>query len=342
MNNLSAERSPIWFEEQLFLKLLVKGTAALYYYEDQNASRLFFSVQDSPIEQLIYKAYTISDSREIGYNVSFRQQILNNLSCGTTSMITINKLQYNSTDLKKYFVKYNRCMGDEVVEVQKRVKKDIFDLTITSGVNFSSFNTTSTNLTKFDNQVSFKAEVDAEVILPFNKGKWRFVFNPTYQYFKDKYTETFPYYKVYTSSIKYSTIQFPIGIRHSFFLSEKNRFFVSGFYVLSPQITIKNEITLSTYTHVEGNKSTGNLAFDLGFSLGKFKLIGCYNSPRDILSNNINYNSDYHSFSVMAGLSYCKNLGSRSFNFEVTAIHKLIFILCVGCGTSYIKGDDLV
>ncbi|MEX0314438.1 MAG: tRNA modification GTPase, partial [Allomuricauda sp.] len=58
INQLSSTRNPVFKEETLFLKILVEGTSNLYYYEDGNLIRYFYSKDGHHnLEQLIFKYY---------------------------------------------------------------------------------------------------------------------------------------------------------------------------------------------------------------------------------------------------------------------------------------------
>src|ERR1039457_6966491 len=73
-DHISTLRNPIWTQEQLFLKLLVKGRASLYSYEEGNLTRFFYSTGDSTPQQLIHKSYIYYLSY-IDINNDFRQQL---------------------------------------------------------------------------------------------------------------------------------------------------------------------------------------------------------------------------------------------------------------------------
>jgi len=59
IDKLNYDKSPKWSQKQLFLKVLVEGKAKLYYYEEEDLKRFFYSVSDTLAKQLIYKKYLI-------------------------------------------------------------------------------------------------------------------------------------------------------------------------------------------------------------------------------------------------------------------------------------------
>ena len=58
---LSDSINPNWSSERLFLKVLVEGKASLYFYQENLFWRFFYSVDNSPIQQLIFKDYFTND-----------------------------------------------------------------------------------------------------------------------------------------------------------------------------------------------------------------------------------------------------------------------------------------
>lgn len=57
VNKLSKEKSPLYNEEKLFLKVLVEGEASLYLYRDGNLKRFFYDSENKNTEQLVFKSY---------------------------------------------------------------------------------------------------------------------------------------------------------------------------------------------------------------------------------------------------------------------------------------------
>jgi hypothetical protein len=105
---LSHERNPIFKEEVLFLRVLIEGKANLYLYESNNLTRFFYSLEESEIEQLVFKRYR-SQGNKIGNNHLFRQQLWSHLQCPSFRMNKVEKTNYTRRDLVKYFVDFNEC-----------------------------------------------------------------------------------------------------------------------------------------------------------------------------------------------------------------------------------------
>src|SRR6266850_202726 len=109
-DSLGYERKPTWMEERLLLKLLVEGKGTLYYYQAGDLIRFFYSVDGSPVQQLVYKKY-LRDN-EVAVNADFRQQLWVEVNCGLQSQNSIKNTSYSRTELVRFFKKYNECNGN--------------------------------------------------------------------------------------------------------------------------------------------------------------------------------------------------------------------------------------
>jgi len=65
LNSMSYTHEPDFKEETIFLKYVVEGKAGLFYYEDGNLRRYFYSSENSEPKQLIYKPYYIDQARVV-------------------------------------------------------------------------------------------------------------------------------------------------------------------------------------------------------------------------------------------------------------------------------------
>ncbi len=105
IDKMSSERNPNFQEELLFLKVLIEGKASLFLYIDGNLTRFFYKLNDSEIQQLVYKRYLIDDT--ILENNSFKQELFLKLKCEEIVLNDIKNLRYSNRDLEKLFIKYN-------------------------------------------------------------------------------------------------------------------------------------------------------------------------------------------------------------------------------------------
>lgn len=152
-DELSFNKEPEFSEETLFLKTLVEGKATLYAYEDTNLYRYFYSVNNSAVEQLIFKSYQIRSTSTgeyintftsgivhtyIGNNHKYKQQLWENFKCGSITRTNIRKIAYIKSDLIKFFVKYNTCEKSEYTNYEKNKKSGSINLYVRPGLNYSS------------------------------------------------------------------------------------------------------------------------------------------------------------------------------------------------------------
>ena len=295
LNQLSTIRNPIFKVEKLFLKVLVEGKSNLYYYEDSNLIRFFFSKNDhNTIEQLIFKNY-LTPNNFRGENNMYRQQLLNDLKCHSITYNNIKKIKYHKEDLTRFFVLYNQCMESTVINYHEKQKRDLFNFNLRLGLNSSSLSVTNQVSTfrnvDFGNKLRFSFGVEGEFILPFNNSKWAIVVEPTYQQFKSEQVSP-------NSMVDYKSIEIPLGIRHYLFLNENSKIFINGSYVLDN--VLNSKISYSN-TDIEITRST-NLAFGLGYKQNdKYSLEFRYHTSRNVLNSLVFYDSSYNTISLIFG-----------------------------------------
>jgi hypothetical protein len=233
ISRMSSESKPIYVEEQLFLRTIIEGNASLYFYVDANLTRFFYKMDDSEIKQLVFKSYLIGD--KISQNMSFRQQLVNDLKCQSLDRKEFESLNYNKRELKKIFLKYNESTDSIYTLYDAKKKGDWFHLSLTPGLNSSNFN--FQNIIVTGNYVEFKKEynlrfgIETQFILPFNKNKWSVIIEPAYQYYNSEMTTERSVGGALISKVNYQSIQLATGVRHSFFLNDKSKIFINASYV---------------------------------------------------------------------------------------------------------------
>ncbi len=304
VQNLSNTRVAQFQEETVFLKVLVSGEAILYGYEDGNLNRFFYQNKLEDVEPLIFKRYLNKDGL-IAENNRFRQQLYNAFPCKAINMKNIEDVSYQTSDLVKFFIKYNTCVNNDYKDYTDKGKQDLFNLTLRPGVRFSSLtveNALRSELdVSFDDQTSFTFGVEAEFIMGFNKNKWSVIIEPTYQAFKSEGVSGRG-----PVSVEYKSIEFPVGVRHYMFLGDSSKLFVNVSYVVydlsfdsSLNYEELNNTVLSSILEIE---SRTNLLFGFGYKYDdKYSIELQYATDRNILSNFVNYSSDYSNLSVKFG-----------------------------------------
>src|SRR5688500_1118512 len=232
LGKMDSNKNPVFVEEQLFLKVLIEGKASLFFYEEGDLTRFFYQTKDSEIKQLVYKAYLTRDNL-IAINNTFRQQLYNDLKCQDIAMRDLEDIKYTKNSLERVVVKYNVCTNSEYVDFKPKASKDLFNLTIRPGLNISSLSGNNSEIStmdiEFGTELKFRLGVEAEVILPFNNNKWALIAEPTYQSFKtSKRTQNRNVSGgILVSTVDYTSIELPLGVRHYFFLKNGSKFFIN-------------------------------------------------------------------------------------------------------------------
>jgi hypothetical protein len=314
VDELTPDRNPVWTVEQLFLEVLINGKASLYSYIDKDLKRFFYSVSDTTFNQLVYKKYLYEQGTDgqglyaIAYNNAFQQQLLNDVSCGKTNTNTVIKLSYSKQDLERYFLNFNKCSGDPIVEVQNKPERDFFNLKITPGLNFSSMSLINTfrsyKNVDFGNSTGFRIGIEPEFILSFNKNKWSVLMEPTYQYYKVEQSVNGKNVKV-----DYRSVEFPIGIRYYMFLNPELKVFLNGFYISQASLTFNSTIDTPP---TNNNIATYDISSGDSFSIGagvEYKNISTearYYTNRNLMNLHSEWYTDYNRLSVIIGYKILK------------------------------------
>jgi len=220
LKNLSKEKTPVFEEEELFLKILVEGKANLYEYSESNMLRYFYKTENSEIKQLVHKSYRIQDY--ILKNNQFRQQLWNDLKCPNMKIRRVENIDYKKNDLIKFFTNYSKCNDDDLNFVEQKEKRNLLNLTIRPRLISSSLvveNTIRDANSDFGNKIGFGLGLEAEYILPFNKNKWSIFAEPTYQTFKGEENVEISNVSggMLETKVDYKSIEVPVGIRNYFF-----------------------------------------------------------------------------------------------------------------------------
>ncbi len=304
LDRLSTNRNPEFQQKTLFLKLLVEGKAKLYLYEEGNLKRYFYQINDSKINQLVYKLYEISFNK-MDKNTFYKQQLWTDIKCDNIKEKDVKSTKYSKHSLEKYFVKYNECVDPNYSNSQKREKRDLFNLSIKPGVNFSSLSTPEGEFFQgvSDNNTTFRIGLEGEFILPFNKNKWSIFVEPTYQYYKSEQEITSSNFQGTTTrkfTLDYKSIELPVGLRHFMFINDKFKIFVNAAYVVDfefdsfYQVQIVNNPNPSQEIDI---KSRTNIIGGLGVKWNdRLSLESRFSTNREISAD-----SQYQTFSIIFG-----------------------------------------
>jgi hypothetical protein len=292
---LSLNRNPDWVERSLLLKIQVEGKATMYRYHTNSLDRFFYSLDSSPIEQLIYKQYfnmklaasTAGAPNQISSNKGYLGQ-LKTMMCKETTDARLMKIRYEVSALEKYFVAYNACSGSPFVNRKVNYNSKM-SFRITPGYNFSTYTLEDAlnNVGKYKN-AGFRIGAELEFALPFNRNKWAVFIEPTYQQFS----------KDANFKITYKSIEVSLALRHNFFLSANSKIFINVGMV--PDFIVQSTVDVSP-NHFKAEGFAFGLMGGIGLSVGKFSLEARQYSNRNHQLTPPVYNSSYQELAVILG-----------------------------------------
>ena len=307
--DLTSERSPVFNNETLFLKVLMEGEASLCYYEEKDLRRFFYKVRDGIFEQLIYIKYIRFDN-DMTYNNLFRQQLLTDLNCECLNMNDYSNLKYNKEELSGIFKKYNLCVGSKPVTFEEKNAPRLFNLKIKSGLGYTHFKIDyllnpsglSQDIT-FESKLLLKFGFEAEMILPFNRNKLSIVLEPALQsYSSSKEIVQGMNRPNRTVLATYNYLEVPLGIRYYLFLSKKSRVFFNGLYSINFSNTnAKVDFGGSGNLNLVMHQMSYTPALGLGFSHGKLSAEFRHYFNREMLENYTAWKSQFGQSSFVFG-----------------------------------------
>ena len=227
----------------------------------------------------------------------YKQQLKNSLKCSDIKIDNIKKLNYKQSLLTNIFSRYNRCVGSNFIDYEKKIKRKLFHINIRAGLNSSSLSINSSEQTTrnidFDNEIGIRLGVEVEFILPFNKNKWTIIAEPTFQSYQSDKGDT---------KADYKSIELPIGLRHYLFLNENSKIFVNGALIFD--FNLDSKIDFSSGRQDLDISSQGNFGFGLGYTHNnKYSIELRYQTSRKVLGNYIYWSSSYKTVSIIFGYS---------------------------------------
>ncbi len=297
VERLDGNRNPVFARETLFLRLLIDGKATLYQYEDGNLLRFFYSVEQSPVQQLVYKRYLVGESGgQAGQNDLYKQQILNELKCASITKSDIERISYLRDDLMKLFQKFNECHGESVAtnEVVKQPGK--VNLRIRPGLTYNSFKySSSVQNVDFGSSASFRIGFEIETVLPSNKGLWAIVVEPAYQSYSSKSGSV---------TIDYKSIDMGIIVRRYLPVAGENKLYASLGLVYGLPLSADTAIKYPAFTL---KVSSGiNVTLGVGYIMNRFSAEINYAFKRGIMGDYSLYTSNYSGPAFILGYRVSK------------------------------------
>jgi len=314
-NTLTTTKEPNFKSFTVFLKVLVDGKYSLYHFESEDISdRFFYKVDNSEIQQLVYKKYINSDSGQTNVyaNESYKSQLNRTITCTDNTSLKPANLEYRKDNLSDFFIKANACNGitnNILVSKNKSVKVNVKPVI---GINFGFINIYNKfgningdyNLSN-ESSLSFGGEV--EFVLPFNNNNWSFYIQPTINSYKGSTVLYFPQYSnpYYEVSAEFNYINVPVAGRRYFHLGKNSKLFVN--FGLNITFTTGNseiKVQRQSSTFLGGNRF--NFLGGLGFQYknGSLEIVKYSNlellpnksADSSILYNNMSVNLKYKLF----------------------------------------------
>lgn len=222
-----------------------------------------------------------------------------NLKCSEISLKKIERLEYKANKLITFFDKYNQCKNPDYT-VKKSKSKLNFNVSVRPGVIYSSVDAkrpTTFNSFNYEggSATGFRFGAEMEFIMKFNRNKWAFLAEPTYQFFKAEVVERtrrpnpflplIPIIETDFVDMEYSSIQLPLGIRHYMFLNENSSIFINASYSLrlgSKDYTIKRSSTGNVLAEVD--KKFSDFQFGIGLKYKRYFIEARYGQEQTNVS----------------------------------------------------------
>lgn len=297
IERMDANRNPVFTSETLFLRLLIDGKAALYQYEDGNLLRFFYSVEQSPVQQLVYKRYLVGESGgQAGQNELYKQQILNELKCASITKSDIERISYQRDDLMKLFQKFNECHGVSVATNEAVRPPAKVNLRIRPGLTYNSLKISDgTQTTDFGSAASFRIGFEVETVMPFNNGLWAIVVEPAYQSYSSKSGSV---------TVDYKSIDIGVAARRYLKVSGDNKLYASLGFVYALPLAADKAIQFPGFSL---KVSSGvNATLGVGYIMNRFSAEINYAFKRGIMGEYAYYTSNYSGPAFIVGYRVSK------------------------------------
>jgi len=288
IENLSSSQDFESKEEELLLKIIVEGDINLYKYSDGSITRFFYKKSnEAQIKSLNYKEYIVNNTqikKNEEYKNQLKKEFLNN---GKISESDITKLSYKESELKKIFNIYNN-----ITEAETRSGNN-FHIYLKPGIGFSSYKIIppSDNLSigeRTENKVLFRASVELEYVLNFNKGKWAVFAEPAFISAKYSVMD----YNRRNFEVDYSSLQIPFGLKYNMFINKRSKVYITGALLYN---MIINKDTFSSDNASYSGDSRVYPSFAVGYNYDKFGIEAKWGAIPKFSSS---YYGQFHSFGM--------------------------------------------
>ncbi|MEL7426126.1 MAG: hypothetical protein AAFN81_24250 [Bacteroidota bacterium] len=182
LDNLETDKYLEFEPASLLLEVLVEGPAVLYYYRRGDLKRLFFQVEGSPVEQLLYKLYRKEDG-ELGANLGYKQQLWEALRCDGLTLTEIGELEYDYREITGFFRKYNDCTSSDRAGFDQNARTKVLFASLIAGPHFGNFQYESAitaGRSTLGSAGGYSIGLDLEYVFGTRNSNWSAYFTPTY------------------------------------------------------------------------------------------------------------------------------------------------------------------
>ena len=321
-SRLEETKDPVFVTKEIFLKTLVEGKASLYLYEKELLQKFFYQKEVDTIKQLVYRRYVeftplenrgnvyVYNTEKIKENNLYKQQLWSDFE-DDTDIFSIQDLKYDRKALTSFFVKCNQSSNVDFIDYVLLSRIKTFNLTLRTRLNNSSLkmNYGQDFLGNIDlgNKMGFGFGIEAEIVLPFRKGRWTIPIEPTYQSFKTEKSIINRFGATIIMDVNYQSIELPLGARRYFFLNEKSKVFINGFLVLDFNI-LESSITAKTTAGFSLNtlkpQALANVALGAGYKYNdRYSVELRYLSNRNLALRNPFLDTYYETLSAVIGFT---------------------------------------
>ena len=305
LQSLSNKQEPEWAEKEVFLYEISSGKKKLYSFYEYNNSKFFYADENGEIIPLIYKEYIPNNTNSVYTNETYKNQLKKLFADNAMVSKSAEKTEYQKEKLIKLFNQYNNVSTEEQKEQLVKRKKTNFNLYVKPGLNIMKLNfygPSSPNTTDAQfNKTAFKFGMELEHILPFNKGKWALLIEPTYNSInaQDKSENG-----VSDIKVKYSYLEFNLGAKHYMHIDPTSKVFLSAKIPLFSAVASKStlEYTSDYFEEtIDLNKLSSNFIFSAGFVYKNKFLVELSYAMKRSISMESNWGSELSVTSVSLG-----------------------------------------
>jgi hypothetical protein len=298
LNAMTVEYNPEWSRERIFLEVLEDGKADLFVCKRDYGVRLFYRIDDGPIQQFIYKKYMAKGRTGVLENRTFETQIRKDFNCPGLESPSPNMMYFGQKEIQKFVNNYNRCQG---FGSQQSNNKDSIRLIVrlrpglgmASG-DFTYYDGLTKEIYSFPSAVSFRIGAELEFLLSSRKRNLSILLEPTYRKYSSEDTK---------QSFVYTTFDIPIGLR-KYFPGDHTRFFLNAGILVGIPVGAKVHVP-SIYTL----NTTGTLDvvptysgfLGGGLSVNRVSIECRAYSNRNMTSNYLNWESRFSEISLIVG-----------------------------------------